>query len=99
VDDIHTATLSVDEASEEHPFYFDFYTTRSTEPGGTVLVDDHDVFIAYTGDWVSGGLREEFNNTNYQSPRTPGGTASLRFNGLHSFTVSACLGSNQLLFE
>ncbi|PVF92555.1 hypothetical protein CPB86DRAFT_744143 [Serendipita vermifera] len=81
-DGTHTATLAVNEASQEHPFYFDFYTIRSAREGSnTTIVDDHDVFVAYTGNWESGGVKKEFNNTNYRSPFTPGGTASLRFNG------------------
>ncbi|PVF92554.1 hypothetical protein CPB86DRAFT_177030 [Serendipita vermifera] len=80
-DDRHTATLSVEEASEEHPFYFDFYSARNADWGGTVIVDDHDGYVAYTGDWVGEGIIEEYNHTAQRSPSLPGGTATLKFNG------------------
>jgi hypothetical protein len=80
-DERHTATLSIDEASEEHPFYFDFYSARNAYWGGTVFVDDHDGYVAYTGDWEGGGIIEEYNHTSYKTPATPGGTATLKFNG------------------
>ncbi|PVF92552.1 hypothetical protein CPB86DRAFT_801918 [Serendipita vermifera] len=79
-DDDHTVTLAVDEVNKDRPFYFDFFTARTVEPGGSVIVDDKDTSIAYDGDWTLAGSIEDYYQTVHKSA-APGAKATFQFNG------------------
>ncbi|CAG8630106.1 13541_t:CDS:2 [Acaulospora colombiana] len=76
----HTATIAVDEVNKDRPFYVDFFTARTVESGGVVIVDDKDGNIAYEGDWTLAGSIEDYFQTIHKST-TPGAKAIFQFNG------------------
>jgi len=77
----HTAVVTVDEASLEFPFYFDFFTVTGAKGQRNVIVDDADDTITYTGDWIDDGSYKDYLGTNHESPSAPGGSATIEFNG------------------
>ncbi|PVF92551.1 hypothetical protein CPB86DRAFT_819533 [Serendipita vermifera] len=79
-DEEHNISLVVDSASETHPFYFDFITVSTSHQRGTMVVDDDDDLIVYSGNWTRRTIDEEYLTSSHQ-PITVGSNATFRFNG------------------
>jgi hypothetical protein len=84
----HNISVVVESADEEHPFYFDFFTVSASggtndltrQTGTTVIVNDGDDMVIYTGNWATRDSEEEY-LTGSHTPTTVGSTATFRFNG------------------
>jgi hypothetical protein len=82
-----THTLSIKTGTPSDPaarLYIDFFTvsTGSDSASGSIIVDDRDPSIVYTGTWPEAGAASEYLHTTEQSPDTAnGGSAVLRYNG------------------
>jgi hypothetical protein len=75
----HTVTISVNGVDEDHPFYFDFFTVRTFDSGGKVIVDDTERF-RYSDNWTLANSTENYYGTAHGT-RSPGATATFDFNG------------------
>jgi hypothetical protein len=83
-------TLFVKTTTPTNPaarLYVDFLTvsTGSNSASGDIIVDDRDISVAFTGNWITAGAPNEYNGTTRQCPDTSdGGTATFSFNGAYS---------------
>jgi hypothetical protein len=78
----HTVTIHVDEVSDTHTFYFDFFVINSSKGGDEfVIADDTDSTLSYLGDWKTENSQEAYGGAHHKSPDTAGGKATIRFNG------------------
>jgi hypothetical protein len=80
----HTVTITVDEVDDDHPFYFDFFTVRTFDSGGRVIVDDTERF-RYSDDWTLTNSTENYYGTAHATG-SPGAKATFDFNGSYPFS-------------